>query len=293
MIGTVLSHYRVVGKLGVGGMGVVYDAEDTRLPRRVALKFLSQELAGDPDAKRRLVREAQLIAPLNHPNICTIYEIDEHQGSQFIAMERVDGTNLKLHMTRNTLSDGDIVDIARQVAAALQAAHEAGVVHRDIKPGNIMVGPAGQVKVLDFGLARQFKMPDTGEIMTHGSTIPGRPLGTANYMAPERIAQGPLDPRSDLFSLGVVIYEMATGRLPFAGASPFETVTNILEKDPIPLRKLSPDRPAPLERIVTRLLARDLTRRYQTAAELSAALTAATRAKTWGLFSRGSKRKDD
>jgi serine/threonine protein kinase len=286
MIGTVLSHYRVVGKLGVGGMGVVYDAEDTRLPRRVALKFLPQELAGDVDAKRRLVRGAQLIAPLNHPNICTIYEIDEHQGSQFIAMERVEGTNLKLHMTRNTLSDGDIVDIARQVAAALQAAHEAGVVHRDIKPGNIMVGPSGQVKVLDFGLARQFKMPDTGETMTHGSTIPGRPLGTANYMAPERIAQGPLDPRSDLFSLGVVIYEMATGRLPFAGASPYETVTNILEKDSTPLRKLSPDRPVPLERIVTRLLARDLKRRYQTAAELSAALTAATRAKTWGLFRR-------
>ena len=286
MIGTVLSHYRVVGKLGVGGMGVVYDAEDTRLPRRVALKFLPQELAGDQEASRRLQREAETIALLNHPNICTIYEIDEHEGSRFIAMERVDGTNLKLHMTRTTLSDGDIVDIARQVAAALQAAHESGVVHRDIKPGNIMVGPSGQVKVLDFGLARRFKMPDTGEITTHGSTIPGRPLGTANYMAPERIVQGPLDPRSDLFSLGVVMYEMATGRLPFAGASPYETVTNILEKDSIPLTKLSPDRPVPLERIVIRLLARDLTRRYQTAAELSEALAAATKARTWRLFRR-------
>jgi serine/threonine protein kinase len=272
MVGTVVSHYRIVGKLGVGGMGVVYDAEDTRLPRRVALKFLPQELAGDQDASRRLQREAETIALLNHPNICTVYEIDDHEGSRFIAMERVDGTNLKLHMTRTTLSDGDIVDIARQVAAALQAAHDAGVVHRDIKPGNIMVAPSGQVKVLDFGLARRFKMPETGEIMTHGSTIPGRPLGTANYMAPERILQAPLDPRSDLFSLGVVMYEMATGRLPFAGASPYETVSNILDKDPTALTKLSPARSIHIERIVTRCLARDSAERYQSALELRDAL---------------------
>ena len=272
MIGTVLSHYRVVGKLGIGGMGVVYDAEDTRLPRRVALKLLPQEMAGDQEASRRLMREAKLIAPLNHPNICVIYEIDEHEGNRFIAMERVDGTNLKLHMTRNTLTDDDIIDVARQVASALQAAHEAGVVHRDIKPGNIMIGPAGQVKVLDFGLARQFKMPDTGEIMMHGSTMPGRPLGTANYMAPERILQGPLDPRSDLFSLGVVMYEMATGRLPFGGASPSETVTNILEKDPTPLTRLSPDRSPALERVVIRSLAKHPDERYQSANDLQAAL---------------------
>src|SRR5882672_5117088 len=132
MVGTSLAHYRITGKLGIGGMGVVYDAEDTRLPRRVALKFLPQEMAGDQEASRRLVREAKLIAPLNHPNICVIYEIDEHEGNHFIAMERVDGTNLKLHMTRNTLTDADIIDVARQVASALQAAHEAGVVHRDI-----------------------------------------------------------------------------------------------------------------------------------------------------------------
>ena len=278
MIGTVLSHYRVVGKLGVGGMGVVYDAEDTRLPRRVALKFLPQELAGDQEASRRLQREAETIALLNHPNICTIYEIDEHEGSRFIAMERVDGTNLKLHMTRKTLTDGEIVDIARQVAAALQAAHASGVVHRDIKPGNIMIATSGQVKVLDFGLARRFKMPDTGEIMTHGSTIPGRPLGTANYMAPERIMQGPLDPRSDLFSLGVVMYEMATGRLPFAGASPYETVTNILEKDPTPLTRLSPGRSAELERIVTQLLAKRVDERCQSAEALIERLSAVTTA---------------
>ena len=268
MIGTTVSHYRIVGKLGVGGMGVVYEAEDTRLPRRVALKFLSQELVGDPEASRRLQREADTIALLNHPNICTIYEIDEHDGGRFIAMERVNGQNLKLHMARTALSDQEMVDIARQVALALQAAHEKGIVHRDIKPGNIMVGTDGVVKVLDFGLARRFMMPETGEVTMYGSTIPGRPLGTANYMAPERIAQGPLDPRSDLFSLGVVIYEMATGRLPFAGASPFETVTNIFDKEPAPLLALSPRRPVAMARVVDRLLAKRAEDRYQSAAAL-------------------------
>ena len=274
MVGTTISHYRIVGKLGIGGMGVVYDAEDTRLPRRVALKFLPQELSGDPDAARRLQREAETIALLNHPNICTIYEIDEHEGSRFIAMERLDGVNLKLHMTRTTLADGDIVKIGRQIAAALETAHEKGIVHRDIKPGNIMVGPGGTVKVLDFGLARRFRMPETGEETMYGSTIPGRPLGTANYMAPERILQGPLDPRSDLFSLGVVMYEMATGRLPFAGASPGETVTNILEKQPTPVTTLSPERSAFLERVVMRLLVKDPDGRYQTGGELLEALSA-------------------
>jgi eukaryotic-like serine/threonine-protein kinase len=273
MIGTTVSHYRIIGKLGVGGMGVVYEAEDTRLPRRVALKFLSQELVGDPEASRRLQREADIIARLNHPNICTIYEIDEHEGNRFIVMERVNGQNLKLHMARTTLSDQEIVDIARQVALALAAAHEKGIVHRDIKPGNIMIGPDGVVKVLDFGLARQFMTPETGEVTMYGSTIPGRPLGTANYMAPERIAQGPLDPRSDLFSLGVVIYEMATGRLPFAGASPFETVTNVFDKNPVPLNHLMPHRPATLARIVERLLAKRPEDRYPSAAALIEALT--------------------
>jgi serine/threonine protein kinase len=273
MIGKTVSHYRIIGKLGVGGMGVVYEAEDTRLPRRVALKFLSQELVGDPEASRRLQREADIIARLNHPNICTIYEIDEHEGGRFIVMERVNGQNLKLHMARTTLSDQEIVDMARQVAMALQAAHEEGIVHRDIKPGNIMVGDDGVVKVLDFGLARRFMMPETGEVTMYGSTIPGRPLGTANYMAPERIAQGPLDPRSDLFSLGVVIYEMATGRLPFAGASPFETVTNIFDKKPTPLRELAPHRPAALARIVDRLLAKHLADRYTSADALVEALS--------------------
>jgi serine/threonine protein kinase len=280
MVGTTISHYRIIGKLGVGGMGVVYEAEDTRLPRRVALKFLSEELVGDPEASRRLQREADIIAHLNHPNICTIYEIDDHNGSRFIAMERINGVNLKLHMARRTtLPDQEIVDIARQVAMALQAAHEGGIVHRDIKPGNIMVASDGMVKVLDFGLARRFMLPDTGEVTTYGSTIPGRPLGTANYMAPERIAQGPWDPRSDLFSLGVVMYEMATGRLPFAGASPFETVTNIFDKEPPPLRDYAPARPPALVRMVDQLLAKRAEDRFASAAALVEALSVPPRSR--------------
>jgi serine/threonine protein kinase len=274
MVGTTVSHYRVTGKLGMGGMGVVYEGEDLRLSRPVALKFLSQDLAGDADATRRLRREAQTLGGLNHPNICTVYEIDEHDGTAFIAMERVDGLNLKLHMARRVLRTAELVDIALQVTAALDAAHAAGIVHRDIKPGNILVGSNGQVKVLDFGLARRFMMAETGELIPGGSTIPGRPMGTANYMAPERILQLPLDPRSDLFSLGVVIYEMATGRLPFGGASPSDTVNNVLDKDPVSLTTHSPDRPVQLERVVTRLLAKVPERRYQSAADLRDSLSA-------------------
>jgi eukaryotic-like serine/threonine-protein kinase len=274
MIGRTVSHYRVVGKLGVGGMGVVYDAEDQRLPRRVALKFLSDELADDPDATRRLRREAQTIALLNHPNICTIYDVDDFEGRPFIAMERLDGTTLKVYMARKTLGTPEIADIALQIAEALDVAHGKSIIHRDIKPGNIFISEQGRVKVLDFGLARRLPAPDDSAVGIEGSTIPGRPLGTASYMAPERILQTPLDARSDLFSLGVVIYEMATGRLPFTGASTGETVTNILDKDPTPLTTLSPDRPKELDRIVTRLLCKQADGRYQSATELMAHLSA-------------------
>jgi eukaryotic-like serine/threonine-protein kinase len=272
MLGHTISHYRITGKLGSGGMGIVYEAEDVRLPRKVALKFLPEESADDPDAERRFQREADTIAQLNHPNICTIYEIDRFEGRAFIAMECVEGLNLKTYMSRNQLSTVAIVEIAMQVAAALGSAHDEGIVHRDIKPGNIVVTAEGQVKVLDFGLARRFKTADTHELGAEGSTIPGRPMGTANYMAPERILQLPLDPRSDLFSLGVVIFEMATGRLPFAGASPSETVANVLDKDPVPLTSLSPQHPKSLEQVVQRLLAKKAGDRYPSASELSAQL---------------------
>ena len=281
MLGERISHYRVTGKLGVGGMGVVYEAEDTRLGRPVALKFLPDELASDPDAVRRFEREAQTIALLNHPHICTIYDLGHSHGRSFIAMERCDGVSLKTYMSRRTLDTGDVVDVALQITDALAAAHDKGIVHRDIKPGNIVISDARHVKVLDFGLARRFRIPDTGQIGPDGSTIIGRPLGTANYMAPERILQMPLDPRSDLFSVGVVIYEMATGRLPFAGASPSETVTNIFDKDPLPLRTLAPDRPTALEAIVSRLLAKRAEDRFQSAADLRDALTSLRRKTVW------------
>ena len=273
MIGQTVAHYRVIGKLGVGGMGVVYEAEDQQLARRVALKFLPDELTGDPDATRRLTREAQTIAHLSHPNICTVYEINSHEGRAFIVMERLDGRNLKAHIARKTLETSEVVDIALQVADALGAAHGKGIVHRDIKPGNIFVDAQGRVKVLDFGLARRLPdLPSGGFPLMDGSTIPGRPVGTASYMAPERILQLPLDPRCDLFSLGVVMYEMATGRLPFAGASPAETVTNILERDPIPATKLSPQRPGQLSHILDKLVAKRAEDRYQSAAELKSNL---------------------
>ena len=277
MLGHIVSHYRITGKLGSGGMGIVYEAEDVRLPRKVALKFLPEEAADDPDAKRRFQREADTIAQLNHPNICTIYEIDRHEGRAFIAMECVEGLNLKAYMARHKLMTAQIVEIALQIAAALASAHAKGIVHRDIKPGNIIVSEAGQVKVLDFGLARRFKTSETEELGLEGSTMPGRPMGTANYMAPERILQLPLDPRSDLFSLGVVIYEMATGRLPFAGASPSETVTNVLDNDSIPVTRLAPQHPKSLERIVQRLLAKRAIDRYPSTDELSTDLAAAGR----------------
>ena len=271
MLGTTISHYRITGKLGTGGMGIVYEAEDVRLPRKVALKFLPDELADDPDAVRRFRREAETIATLSHGHICTIYEIDEHEGQVFIAMECVNGVNLKTYIARHTLTTAQIADIGMQIAGALGAAHAKGIVHRDIKPGNLIVTESGEAKVLDFGLARRFKTVDTDELGPEGSTIPGRPVGTANYMAPERILQLPLDPRSDLFSLGVVIYEMATGRLPFAGASPSETVSNVLDKEPEPLTTFAPQHKA-LEPIVQRLLAKGASERYRSASDLTAAL---------------------
>ena len=272
MLGAIIDHYRVTGKLGTGGMGVVYEAEDTRLPRKVALKFLPEEVAEDADAVRRFRREAETIALLNHPQICTIYDIGDHEGRAYIAMECVEGVNLKTYMARKTIETPELVEIALQITRALEAAHDKGIVHRDIKPGNIIVSDQVAVKVLDFGLARRFRTTETGELGLEGSTMPGRPMGTANYMAPERILQMPLDPRCDLFSLGVVMFEMATGRLPFAGASPSETVTNVLDKAPPLITALAPDRPRALETLVMQLLMKQASDRIQSAAEVGDAL---------------------
>jgi len=268
-------------------MGIVYDAEDERLGRRVALKFLPEELAGDPDAARRLKREAQIIALLNHPRICTVYDVDEREGRAFIAMERLQGTNLKSYMARQKLETPEILTIASQVAEALEATHAKGVIHRDIKPGNIFISQDHQVKVLDFGLARRVTVADAEHAAgMEGSTIQGRPIGTASYMAPERILQLPLDARCDLFSLGVVMYEMATGRLPFAGASPAETVTNVLEKEPVPATSLSPDRPGALDAVISKLIAKRADDRFESAAALREAIDGLRRRDSTPLFKR-------
>jgi serine/threonine protein kinase len=272
MIGRQIAQYRITGRLGVGGMGVVYEAEDSQLARLVALKFLPDDIAADPDAVRRLTREARTLAQLHHPNICIIHDIAQHDGKTFIVMERADGVNLRTWTATRSIDTADILKLAIQMAEALEAAHAREIVHRDIKPGNIVVSAAGAVKVLDFGLARSFQPVEPGGLPAPGSTLVGKPLGTANFMAPERIRQEPSDPRSDLFSLGVILYEMATGTLPFAGDSPAQTVANILEGEPVPLRKRAPGRPAELEEIVMQLLEKQADDRYQSAADLLRAL---------------------
>ena len=272
MIGHTFARYRIVRNLGVGGMGVVYEATDSELLRSVALKLLPDELVDDPDATRRLKREAQTIAALNHPNICTVYEVGEYDGRAFIVMERLKGVSLNVYMAQRAVDTAELIDIALQTATALEAAHTSGIVHRDIKPANIFVTDNGQAKVLDFGLARRFRLDNVDGSHPDGSTILGRPLGTPSYMAPERILQMPIDPRCDLFSLGVVIYEMATQRLPFPGSSASETVRNILEKEPIPLVELAPHRPMGLSQIVDKVLSKRAGERYQSAGELREAL---------------------
>jgi eukaryotic-like serine/threonine-protein kinase len=272
MLGRRIAQYRVVGRLGVGGMGVVYEAEDTQLSRLVALKFLPDDIAADADAVRRFRREARILAQLNHPNICIIHDIAEHDAGTFIVMERADGVNLRTWTATRPVETATIVAFGIQIAEALEAAHASEIVHRDIKPGNIVVSGSGSLKVLDFGLARSFQPLEPGGPPPPGSTIVGRPVGTTNFMAPERLRQEPLDPRSDLFSVGVVLYEMATGALPFAGETAAQTVEHILTDEPIPLRKRAPDRPGELDDVIGRLLEKRAADRYQSASELVVAL---------------------
>jgi serine/threonine protein kinase len=275
MQGTLVHQYKILRQLGSGGMGVVYEAEDTRLGRTVALKFLPESLQLATEAAERFDREAKLAGGLSHPNICTVHDSGVFEGRRFFVMERLEGHSLKELINGAPLPVDQILDVGCQIADALDAAHAKGIVHRDIKPGNLIVSESGTIKVLDFGLARRFKTADTDQLGPEGSTIPGRPMGTANYMAPERILQLPLDPRSDLFSLGVVMYEMATGRLPFAGASPSETVSNVLDKDPDPLSALAPQHKS-LEPVIQRLLAKHARDRFESASALIAALTPLT-----------------
>src|SRR6266480_1299865 len=283
MIGTVISHYRIEERLGGGGMGVVYRAQDLRLGRNVALKFLPPELARDHQALERFQREACAASALNHPNICTIHEIDESDGHPFIVMEALEGHTLKHLVTGKALDNTQILEIVIQIADALDAAHESGIIHRDLKPANVFITRRGQTKVLDFGLAKLIAAPHRVVEGVGASTLPtaaatgdltstGGAVVTVAYMSPEQARGEELDQRTDLFSLGAVLYEMATGRLAFGAGTTAVVFESILNRTPVPVLRLNPDLIPDFGWITAKLLEKDRKLRYQSAAELRADL---------------------